>query len=95
MPVPPEIAQRSGVDEKRGAVVAEVVEGSPAARTGLKQGDVIVAFEGRPIRTPRDLTRAVAATPPGTKVTLEIAGREGRRTVTATLGELQEQQTRR
>jgi serine protease Do len=95
MPVSPEVAQRSGVDEKRGAIVAEVVEGSPAARAGLKQGDVIVAFEGRPIRTPRDLTRAVAATPPGTKVTLDVIGREGRRTVTATLGELQEQQTRR
>ncbi len=94
-PVSPELARRYGLDEPRGALVTEVVEGSPAARAGLKQGDVIVSFEGRPIRTPRDLTRAVAATPPGTKVTLEVAGREGRRTLTATLSELEERQTRR
>ncbi|MGH7326394.1 MAG: trypsin-like peptidase domain-containing protein [Candidatus Rokuibacteriota bacterium] len=94
-PVSPELARRNGLDEPRGALVTEVVEGSPAARAGLKQGDVIVSFEGRPVRTPRDLTRAVAATPPGTKVTLEVAGREGRRTLTATLSELEERQTRR
>jgi len=95
MPVSPEVARRIGLDEPRGAVVAEVVEGSPAARAGLKQGDVIVSVQGRPVRTPRDLTRAVASTPPGTKVSLEVASRDGKRTVTATLGELEERQTRR
>jgi serine protease Do len=95
MPVSPEIAQRLRLDEPRGAVVTEVVEGSPAARAGLKQGDVIVAFENRPVRTPRDLTRTVAATAPGTKVSVEVAGAQGRRTVAATLSELSERPTRR
>ncbi len=95
MPVAPDVAKAAGLGQPHGALVAEVVEGSPAARAGLKQGDVIVAFEGRPVRTPRDLTRAVAATPPGTKVALEIAGRDGRRTVSATLIELEERQARR
>jgi serine protease Do len=95
MPVSLEIAKRTGLDEPRGVVVAEIVEGSPAARAGLKAGDVITAFQGKPVRTPRDLTVAVAATPPGTKVNLEVVGRDGKRTVTATLGELPERQTQR
>ncbi len=95
MPVPSEAAKRAGLDEPRGAVVAEIVEGSPAARAGLKKGDVIAAFQGKPVRTPRDLTHAVASTPPGTKVNLEVLGRDGKRAVTATLGELPEQQPRR
>ena len=44
MPVSPEVARRLGLDEPRGAVVTEVVESSPAARAGLKQGDVIVSY---------------------------------------------------
>jgi serine protease Do len=95
MPVPPEGAKPAGVDEPGGAVVAEIVKGAPADRAGLKPGDVIVAFQGKPVRTPRDLTRAVAATPPGTKATLEVVGRDGKRTVTATLGELPEPQAQR
>ncbi|HET9488497.1 MAG TPA: trypsin-like peptidase domain-containing protein [Methylomirabilota bacterium] len=95
MPVTPELAQRSGLDEPRGAVVAEVVQGSPAARAGLRPGDVIVSFQGNPVRSPRDLTRAVAATPPRGKATLEVVGREGRRSTTATLDELPEQPPRR
>jgi serine protease Do len=95
MPVPTEIAQRLRLDEPRGALVTEVVGGSPAAGAGLKQGDVIVAFENRPVRTPRDLTRTVAATPPGTKVSVEVAGPQGKRTVSVTLSELPEPQTRK
>ncbi|MGH7388519.1 MAG: S1C family serine protease [Candidatus Rokuibacteriota bacterium] len=94
MPVSPVVAQRSGLKEQRGAVVTELVEGSPAARAGFRQGDVIVGFEGRPVQTPRDLTRAVAGTAPGRKVSLEIARGAERRTVSATLGELEDRQTR-
>jgi serine protease Do len=95
MPVTPEVAQQSGLSEPRGAVVNEVVQGSPAARAGLKPGDVIVTFEGTSVRSPRDLTRAVAATPPGTRATLEVVGRGGKRAATATLDELPEQPPRK
>src|SRR5262245_27511667 len=95
MPMSPEVAKRFGLSEPHGAVVAEIVEGSPAARAGLKAGDVITAFQGKPVRTPRDLTLAVAATPPGAKVNLEVVGRDGKRAVNATLGELPERQAQR
>jgi serine protease Do len=94
-PVSPEVARQVRLDEARGAVVVEVVGGSPAARAGIEPGDVIVAFQGAPVPAPRELTRRVAGTPPGTEVRIEIVRAGDRRTVTATLGELPERETRR
>jgi serine protease Do len=72
MPLTPEAQKAAKLDSSRGALVAEVVPGSPATAAGLKPGDVIVAFQGEPIQNPHDLTRRVAGTPPGTKVTLRV-----------------------
>jgi len=78
-----------------GALVADVVPGSPAASAGIKPGDIISAFQGHRIQNPRNLTRRVGATPPGTRVTLELRGPRGERTVTVTLAELSDRDTRR
>jgi len=78
-----------------GALVADVVPGSPAASAGIKPGDIISAFQGQRIQNPRNLTRRVGATPPGTRVTLELRGPRGERTVTVTLAELSDRDTRR
>ena len=78
-----------------GAVVVEVASGSPAARAKLAPGDVITAFKGEEVNGPRDLTRRVAATPPGTSVSLRVT-RDGQpRTVDVTLGELRDAESRR
>jgi serine protease Do len=79
-PVTPEARQAARLDGARGALVAEVVPGSPAASAGVKAGDVLVAFQGDAIQNPHDLTRRVAMTPPGTKVALRAmrAGSEVR-----------------
>jgi len=90
MPVTPEARQAAKLDSPRGALVAEVVGGSPAASAGLKPGDVIVAFQGEPIQNPHDLTRRVAGTPPGAKVTLRVARGGGETSVDATLGRLKD-----
>src|SRR6266550_3624187 len=90
MPITPEARKAAGLDGSRGALVAETVAGSPAASAGVKPGDVIVAFQGEPIQNPHDLTRRVASTPPGSKVTLRVA-RAGRETaVEATLTRLKD-----
>jgi serine protease Do len=87
-PVTPDIAKELRLPAPRGAVVAEVPPRGPAARAKIVPGDVITAFGAEEINGPRDLTRRVAATPPGTKVTLRI-WRDGReRTVEVALGEL-------
>ena len=59
-PVTPEVADSLGLKKAEGALVATVTEGSPAAKAGLRQGDVVLGFNGTPVPTPRDLSRAVA-----------------------------------
>jgi serine protease Do len=89
-PLPPEAARAAGLQPRQGAVVAEVVPGSPAAQAGIKPGDLITAFQNAPVEDPNSLTRRVGGTPPGTRVTLEIA-RDGRKeTVAATLAPLRD-----
>jgi serine protease Do len=93
-PVTPEARRASNLPGPRGALVAEVVAGSPAAGAGLKPGDVIVRYEGDELLDPRDLTRRVAATPPGTSVKLDVARSGGQHAMlTARIGELRESRT--
>jgi serine protease Do len=60
-----------------GAQVLGVERGSPAARSGLRQGDVITALDGARISNNRDLVRGISAIPPGQNVRLSLL-REGR-----------------
>jgi len=90
-PVTPDAARDAGLNARHGALVAEVVPGSPAASAGIKAGDVIVAFQKAEIQDPHGLTRRVAGTPPGTDVTLDVARGSARRTVTAKLDRLRDE----
>jgi predicted metalloprotease with PDZ domain len=60
-------------DVDSGVLVSEVVDDSPADEAGLRRGDVITSFDGKPVRKARDLTRLVADTEPGTEVAVEVA----------------------
>lgn len=62
---------------QRGVLIAGVERNSPAARAGLRQGDVVTAINGERIETSRALVRNVAAVPPGQTVTLGVL-RDGR-----------------
>ena len=59
-----------GTDVPIGALVESVVDGSAAAKLGLRRGDLIVGFEGERVEYPAQLARWVAVTPPGTAVGL-------------------------
>jgi serine protease Do len=61
-----------GLKTGQGAIVAAVTANSPGAQAGLKQGDVVLSFNGTEIKEMRDLPRLVAATAPGTKGTLTV-----------------------
>jgi serine protease Do len=67
-PVDEAIAEGFGLNEPRGALVAQVQPDSPAAAAGLKAGDVVLEWDGRPIERFKDLSRFVADTPAGTEV---------------------------
>jgi serine protease Do len=89
-PVSDEIAEAMGLGAPRGALVAGIDEKGPAAPAGLKQGDVIVAFDGRDVHESRDLPKIVAATPVGKDVTVAVM-RDGKpQSLTVKLGRLED-----
>jgi len=71
-PVTEEIAKSFGLSNVRGALVGDVMAGSPAEKAGFKQGDVITRFAGKEIKDPRQLQLTVAESPVGQKVEVEI-----------------------
>lgn len=76
--VTPEVARRNGLARPRGAMIAGLSEDGPAAKAGLRPGDVIVTYEGRETPETRVLSRLVADTPIGKTVVLEFL-RNGQR----------------
>jgi serine protease Do len=70
--VTPEIAKSLNLPKAEGALVADVTAGSPAAKAGLKQGDVILSFNGHEVAKVRDLPIVVAQTPVGEKAKVEV-----------------------
>ncbi len=85
-----EIADSLGLSNTEGALVLEVSEDSPAEEGGVEPGDVILEFDGRRVEEMRKLPRIVAETKIGTRVKL-VVWRKGReKTLTITLGELEE-----
>ena len=70
--VTPEIAAAVGLDKPSGALVSGVQLDGPAARAALRQGDIIIGYDGAKVAEMRDLPRLVAATPAGKTVELRI-----------------------
>jgi Do/DeqQ family serine protease len=67
-----ELASKFEVAENGGVLIGDILRGSPAENAGLKRGDVILDFAGRPVQKMQELQRLVAATRPGTPVGLKI-----------------------
>ena len=80
------LAEALGLDEAKGALIASVMADGPAARAGLRSGDVITAFAGEPLDTMMDLPRIVAGIDSGAKVEIEVWRDGGLETLTATIG---------
>ncbi|HEX2151783.1 MAG TPA: Do family serine endopeptidase, partial [Stellaceae bacterium] len=76
-PVTEDLAETVGLDKPRGAMIAAVDAGSPAAQAKLQPGDVILSYDGQPIERSRQLPRIIAATPPNKPVKLTF-WRDGR-----------------
>ncbi len=86
--ITPEIAESLGLDEPVGALVANVMDGTPAQDAGVEVGDVIVAFDGQPIKESNDLPTIVARTPVGKTTSLTIIRGDTKQNLDVTIGEL-------
>lgn len=73
-----DLAQQFGMDKAEGALVARVLPESPAARAGLREGDVILRYNGEPLPSSSSLPHMVGITDPGEVATLDVvrAGKE-------------------
>ncbi len=86
-----ELAESFGLDSKSGALVAAVIDGSPAEKAGIKRGDIIRSFNGKKVEDLRDLPRLVAATPVDKKVKV-VVFRDGKeKTIDVTIGKMDEE----
>lgn len=86
----PKLSKQFGLDRPTGALIGQVEPGSPADKSGLKAGDVVLTFNGKSIGGSGDLPPIVAATPVGKSVPVEVLREGKRRTITVTVGKLDE-----
>jgi len=87
-PLTPQLAKSFGLATTQGALVASVTEESPAGRAGLRPGDVIVRYDGKPIDGPRTLPPLVANSEVGKPVELTVMRDGAMQAVRVTIGNL-------
>ncbi len=88
--VTPEVAKSAGIEERQGALIAEVVKGGPAEQAGLRQGDVVLAYGGKEVADASALRNAVAVTPVGHEVQVTVLRGGQKQELTAKVGNLAE-----
>ena len=80
-----ELAAKHGIREGFGVVIVDVMDGTPAARGGLKSGDIVVAFDDRPVTGTQELQRMVARGAVEREARLTVLRPEGRRALSVRL----------
>ncbi len=87
-PVPADALAEFGLKDRRGAVVGTVTRGKPAAKAGIEPGDVILEFNGKPVKNRDELVATVVATRPGLTVPVKILRDKQEKIVSLTVEEL-------
>ncbi len=88
--VTPDLAKSFGLPKPEGALVAMVVPNGPAAKAGIKRGDVILEYNGQPVKTEHELPQMVADTKVGKEVKIGVLRNGKRETISAKIGQLKE-----
>ena len=86
-PLTPELARSFGSKDAKGVLINEVMPDSPAAKAGLKPGDILLEFEGRPMEGPGDLQRAVGFFSPDRSAKVKILRDQAEKTVEVKVGQ--------
>ncbi len=87
-PVPADALAEFGLKERRGALVGTVTKGKPAAKAGIEPGDVIIEFNGKPVKNRDELVATVVNTRPGTTVPIKILRDKQEKTLSITVDTL-------
>jgi serine protease Do len=87
-PVSADIADSLGLKHAQGAIVDQPMADSPAAKAGIKAGDVITAVNGTPVKDSRDLARTIGMMAPGTSVKVALVHKGEAKTLSVTLAKL-------
>jgi serine protease Do len=85
-----DIAEGLGLPTAEGALVADVTANSPAAKAGVQNGDLVTAFDGKPIPDSRTLPRFVADTPIGKTVNMDVLRKGKKTTLHVTIAKLED-----
>ena len=86
-----DLAKSLGLADVRGALVSDVVKGSPAERAGIERGDVILSLDGQPVSDGNSLRNRISSTQPGATVSIGFVRDGQQKTARVTLGELPSQ----
>ncbi|MEH2624799.1 serine protease Do [Bradyrhizobium sp. AZCC 1719] len=89
--VTPDLADSLGVNNVRGAIVASVQDNGPAAKAGLRSGDVITSLEGEPIKNANEFSRKIHAMAPGASIRLAMLRDRQENSLSVTLSQLPNQ----
>ena len=87
----PELAESFGLKETKGALISKVVKGSPSDKAGLKDGDIIIEFGGKPVDDANHLPMLVSSHSPGERVVVKILRERKPMEKTVELGIMPEQ----
>ena len=91
--VTPELAEYWGLDNAEGVLVTQVFEGDPADKAGVKKNDIIVALNGQPVSTGRELSSIIANTPVGDKTRITLMRGGEKKTLTAKVAKREEKES--
>jgi serine protease Do len=86
--VPREGFEDFGLKTRAGAIVAEVTPGGAALKAGMEPGDVIIQYNGRPVKNNDELVKMVVATKPGTSVQVKVLRNKSEKTLNVVVDEL-------
>ena len=90
--ITPELEKSFGLSQSEGALVGDVIPDGPAAKGGIKRGDVIINFNNQPVSDMEDLPKIVAATNPGSAVNVEVIRDGARKILQVTIEVLKDSQ---
>lgn len=85
-PVDKQLAEAMSLEKQEGILISDVVKGSPADKSGLKQGDIILAYDNKLIKTMAKFRNEIAMMPPGSTIMLTILRSGKKIQITASMG---------